>query len=148
MIGDTSVGKTALMKRFITGNYSEQYISTLGIELFKKNVKIKNENYMYRIWDTCGQEKFRSLTKSYYQQADGIMLLFDLNNIDSFNNLTLWFNSIEESNCKDIPIVIVGTKCDLECSISDELINNLENKDFKNVTSKVFKCSAKDNIGV
>ena len=148
MIGDASVGKSTLMKRFITGNYSDSLAPTLGVEIYKKDITINNKNYLYRIWDTCGQERFRSLSKSYFQNTDGIMLLFDLNNIDSFNNLYIWFTSINECGCDDIPLVIVGTKNDLECKISDELINNFENNGYKNNKLKVFKCSAKNNSGV
>ena len=148
MIGDSKVGKTTLMKRFIDGNYYEGLPRTCGVEVYKKDIIINNKGYLYKIWDTCGQERFRSLTKSYFQNADGIMLLFDLNNIESFNNLKNWFDSINECNKDDVPLVIVGTKSDLECKISDQLINKLENDRYKNKELKVFKCSAKNNCGV
>ena len=87
MIGDTSVGKSTLMKKFISGQFSDSLAPTLGVELYKKEVTIDEKQYLYRIWDTCGQERFRSLSKTYFRNSDGIMLLFDLNSSNSFENL-------------------------------------------------------------
>ena len=146
MIGDTSVGKSTLMKKFITGQFSDSLAPTLGVELYKKEITIDEKQYLYRIWDTCGQERFRSLSKSYFRNSDGIMLLFDLNSPNSFENLNSWFISIKESGCEDIPLILVGTKSDLESKISEEDIKNFvnENKTIQNY----FKCSSKENIGI
>ena len=146
MIGDTSVGKSTLMKKFITGNFSDSLNPTLGVELYKKEFNIRGKQYLYRIWDTCGQERFRSLSKSYFHSANGIMLLFNLNSIESFENLYLWLNSIKESQSEEIPLVIVGTKCDLEHTVSKEEIQKYVNAN--SIIQKFFECSDKDNIGV
>ena len=146
MIGDTSVGKSTLMKKFITGNFSDSLNPTLGIELYKKEFNIRGKSYLYRIWDTCGQERFRSLSKSYFHSANGIMLLFNLNSIESFENLYLWLNSIKENQSEEIPLVMVGTKCDLECKVSREEIQKYVNEN--SIIQKFFECSAKNNIGV
>ena len=148
MVGDTSVGKSTLMKKFVTGNFSICLAPTLGVELYKKEVTINKKLYVYRIWDTCGQERFRSLSKSYFNSADGIMLLFDLNSLESFENLNIWFNSIKECSCQDIPLVIVGTKSDLEQKVDEESINKLNFEGYLDDDKKVFKCSAKDDVGV
>ena len=146
MVGDTSVGKSTLMKKFVSGQFSDSLAPTLGIELYKKEITIDEKQYLYRIWDTCGQERFRSLSKTYFRNSDGIMLLFDLNSSNSFENLNSWFFSIKECGCEDIPLILVGTKCDLYCNVSEEAITNFveQNK----VIQKYFKCSAKDNIGI
>ena len=146
MIGDTSVGKSTLMRKFISGQFSDSLAPTLGIELYKKEVTINDKQYLYRIWDTCGQERFRSLSKNYFHNSDGIMLLFDLNSKNSFDNLDKWFNSIKESGCEEIPLILVGTKCDLKNNISEELINNFINENQS--IQKYYKSSAKDNIGI
>ena len=146
MVGDASVGKTTLMKRFITGTYSNSLNPTVGVELYKKEIEINDKKYLIRIWDTCGQERFRSLSQSYYRNSDGIMLLFDLNCTESFDNLQTWFNSIKENGCEDIPLIVVGTKCDLKCFVTDEDIKKLE--EDNTLIQKYFKCSSKDNIGV
>ena len=146
MVGDTSVGKSTLMKKFISGQFSDSLAPTLGIELYKKEITIDEKQYLYRIWDTCGQERFRSLSKSYFRNSDGIMLLFDLNSQSSFDNLNSWFISIKESGAEDIPLILVGTKCDLYTNITEETISNFvsQNKTIQ----KYFKCSAKENIGI
>ena len=146
MIGDTSVGKSTLMRKFISGQFSDSLAPTLGIELYKKEITINDKQYLYRIWDTCGQERFRSLSKNYFHNSDGIMLLFDLNSKNSFDNLDKWFNSIKESGCEEIPLILVGTKCDLKNMISEELINNFINENQS--IQKYYKSSAKDNIGI
>ena len=146
MIGDTSVGKSTLMKKFITGTFSDSLNPTLGVELYKKELNIHDRPYLYRIWDTCGQERFRSLSKSYFHSANGIMLLFNLNSIESFDNLYLWINSIKENQSEEIPLVMVGTKCDLEYKVSREEIQKYVNEN--SIIQKFYECSAKDNIGV
>ena len=148
MIGDTSVGKSTLMKKYVTGNFSTCLAPTLGVELYKKEITIDKKLYVYRIWDTCGQERFRSLSKSYFNSADGIMLLFDLNSVESFEHLSIWFNSIKECSCEDVPLVIVGTKSDLKQNVAEESINKLNFEGYLGGDIKVFKCSAKDDTGV
>ena len=146
MIGDTAVGKSTLMKKFITGKFSDSLAQTIGVELYKKEIVIDNKKYLYRIWDTCGQERFRSLSKSYFRSSDGIMLLFDLNTVQSFDNINIWIESIKENGCEDIPIILVGTKCDLNPNVSDETIQKFQ-KD-NDLIQQYYKCSSKDDIGI
>ena len=144
IIGDTSVGKTSLMRRYIEGIYNEKTLSTIGIELFKKEVSIQNKNYVMKIWDTCGQEKFRAISKNYYHNADGIMLLFDINSYDTFEHLSGWIESINQNTSKDTPFIIVASKCDLEHLVTDQEIEEYSTKN----KVKVIKTSSKDNINV
>jgi small GTP-binding protein len=147
MIVDNSVGKTTLMKKFITGKYCDSFAPTLGVELYKKEIEINNKQYLIRIWDTCGQERFRSLSKSYFRNSDGIMLLFDLNSTKSFDNLSSWFNSIKDCGCEDIPMIIVGTKCDLDSS-EREVDEEKGNKFAQSLGYKFSETSAKLNINI
>ena len=144
MIGDSSVGKTTLMRRYIEGIYNEKTLSTIGIELFKKEVSIQNKKYVMKIWDTCGQEKFRAISKNYYNNADGIMLLFDISSHDTFEHLSDWTESIYQITSKDTPLIIVASKCDLEHLVTDQEIEEYSTKN----KVKVFKTSSKDNINV
>ena len=144
IIGDTSVGKTSLMRRYIEGIYNEKTLSTIGIELFKKEVSIKNKNYVMKIWDTCGQEKFRAISKNYYHNADGIMLVFDINSHETFEHLSGWIDSIYQNTSKDTPFIIVSSKCDLEHDVTDQEIEEYSTKN----KVKVIKTSSKDNINV
>ena len=144
IIGDTSVGKTSLMRRYIEGIYNEKTLSTIGIELFKKEVSIQNKNYVMKIWDTCGQEKFRAISKNYYHNADGIMLLFDISSHDTFEHLSDWTESINQNTSLDTPLIIVASKCDLDSKVTDQ---EIEEYSIKNKV-KVIKTSSKDNINV
>ena len=85
--------------------------------------------YQIKIWDTCGQERLRALTANYYRNADGIMLLFDLTQISTFNNLQNWIESVQEKVQDQLPLVIVGNKTDLiEHQVTTDMIKNLSKK--------------------
>ena len=146
IIGDTNVGKTTLMKRYINDKFTENIIPSLGIELYRKIKEINRKKYLIKIWDTCGQERFRSITQNYYRNADGVMLLFDSNNIESFHNLNIWLNSLKEYSIKNFPLIIIGTKSDLPINVHDNDINNFCN--LYNI--KWFRTSAKtgENISI
>ena len=125
LIGNTAVGKTSLFKKLTSGQFSEKNISTIGmdkkslqveIEVFENNTKV-NKNVEISLVDTAGQERFRAITKSYFKESDGILLLYDITNKDSFKNVETWINSINESlgnhqNYKYI-IILIGNKIDL-----------------------------------
>ncbi len=128
IIGDTSVGKTSLMRRYIEGIYNEKTLSTICIKLFKKEVSIQNKNYVMKIWDTCGQEKFRAISKNYYHNADGIMLLFDINSHETFEHLSGWIDSIYQNTSKDTPFIIVASKCDLNMMLLIKKLKNIQQK--------------------
>ena len=113
----------------------------MGIELFKKVVNINGIFYQIKIWDTYGQERLRALTANYYRNADGIMLLFDLSQISSFNNLQNWIESVQEKVQDQLPLVIVGNKTDLiEHQETTDMIKNLSKK----YEVEIFKTSAKN----
>ena len=146
IIGDSKVGKTTLMKRYINGNFTENIIPSLGIELYRKIKEINRKKYLIKIWDTCGQERFKALTQNYYRNADGVMLLFDSNNIESFHNLNIWLNSLKEYSIKNFPLIIIGTKSDLPINVHDNDINLFCNQ----FNIKWFRTSAKtgENISL
>ena len=146
IIGDTNVGKTTLMKRYINDKFTENIIPSLGIELYRKIKEINGKKYLIKIWDTCGQERFKALTQNYYRNADGVMILFDSNNIKSFQNLNFWLNSLKEYSSKNYPLIIIGTKSDLPINVHDNDINNFCN--LYNI--KWFRTSANtgENISI
>ena len=146
IIGDTNVGKTTLMKRYINDKFTENIIPSLGIELYRKIKEINGKKYLIKIWDTCGQERFKALTQNYYRNADGVMLLFDSNNIESFHNLNIWLNSLKEYSIKNFPLIIIGTKSDLPINVHDNDINLFCNQ----FNIKWFRTSAKtgENISL
>jgi small GTP-binding protein len=139
LLGDMAVGKTCLINRYTNGVFREEYISTVGIDFYTKQEEINNKTVQVKIWDTVGQERFRALTHNYYRNADGIMLLFDSNNLDSFKHLNLWLNSLQEQSVENFPLIIIGTKSDLPIKVTDNDINNFCNK----FNVKWFRTSAK-----
>ena len=121
LIGDISVGKTSLLNRFIGIPFSENYRCTLSVNFKKKSILLDPYSAAELIiWDTCGQEKYRGITRQYYKNANGIALLFDINDKKTFDNLSYWIEDISNFANKNISLIIVGNKSDLEKNVSNE----------------------------
>ena len=114
IIGDTNVGKSNILSRYLTNEFTSNTKSTVGVELGIKFLKIKNTSTKIQIWDTAGQERYQAITSSYFRGSDGCFIVYDITNESSFNNIEKWFDKIHEENDKEIPVIIVGNKCDLE----------------------------------
>ena len=114
IIGDTNVGKSNILSRYLTNEFTSNTKSTVGVELGIKFLKIKNTSTKIQIWDTAGQERYQAITSSYFRGSDGCFIVYDITNETSFNNIEKWFDKIHEENDKEIPVIIVGNKCDLE----------------------------------
>ena len=128
LIGNSSVGKTCLFKKLTTGKYSEKNISTIGIDRRSFPLKVKVEengeeiekNFLIQLWDTAGQERFRSITKGYYKDSHGLLLMYDITNRESFDDLYKWITGVKESlgeedniNENKYIIILMGNKLDL-----------------------------------
>ena len=114
VIGDCGVGKSCLTMK-ATRNYFENYYSpTVGFEFFTFNIKIKDQAIRLQIWDTCGQETYRSLIRSFYRNASLAILVYSIDNNNSFLNLESWLNEIKANGNPDIKIFLIGNKNDLE----------------------------------
>ena len=120
LIGNSAVGKTSLFKKLTTGQFSEKNISTIGMDKRTLEVEIESNGKKpveISLVDTAGQERFRAITKNYFKESDGVLLLYDVTNIESFKNVEIWIESIHESlgNHKDSKYVIflIGNKIDL-----------------------------------
>ena len=116
LIGDSGVGKSNILSRYINNSFSETTRSTVGVELSAKVEEINNTKIKIQIWDTAGQERYKSITKTYYKGAKGALIVYDITNKDSFKNVDKWINDLKESGDDDVSILIVGNKCDLEAS--------------------------------
>ena len=115
IIGDEKVGKTAILERFLKKTFLSERKQTIGIEHYDKVIKQDNRDFLFKVWDTAGQEKFRVMSRSYYQKAHGMILTCAINNRDSFNNIRVWLNSIKESvGVENIQLIIIANKCDLD----------------------------------
>ena len=127
-LGESSVGKSSIINRYVENNFDYNFVSTLGVDFRKKNIKINGQDIRLKIWDTAGQEKFRSIQKQYYRNSDGILLVFDVTKFETFNVLEEWINSIKNQTSNDIIVVLVGNKIDLNNKvISDDDIKNFAN---------------------
>ena len=113
-LGDASVGKTCILLRFADNMFPLQTMPTIGIEFKSKDVNVKGKNLRLQIWDTAGQERYhRTLTSSIYRRANGILLVFDLTDRDSFTHVSMWMSQIREKAEGNVSIVLVGNKADL-----------------------------------
>ena len=120
LIGENYVGKTELLRRFITKKFFKNYLVTTGIDFQAKLLNIDNQEIKLKIWDTVGQERFRNLDIMYYKGADGIVLVFDVTNKSSYEKLRDWFLYIK--NKEELNFVLFGNKCDCEPrEVSEEM---------------------------
>ena len=144
LIGNVAVGKSSIIKRFVHNQFNNNYLGTIGTELSKKSLLI-SENKMVNlsIWDTCGQERFRTVTRQYYRDTQAILLVFDLTNEKSFNDMQSWYDeAIEYANEIKCIFFLFGNKSDENKNVK------VKEKDIKNFTrnnpkiKKYFEVSA------
>lgn len=113
LIGDSGVGKSCLLLQFADQTYNDNYISTIGVDFKIKTINLEGKRVKLQIWDTAGQERFRTITSSYYRGAHGIIVVFDVTEIETFNNVKTWLKEIQQYANEDVSILLVGNKCDL-----------------------------------
>ncbi|QCE12509.1 Rab family [Vigna unguiculata] len=113
LIGDSGVGKSCLLLRFADDSYIESYISTIGVDFKIRTVEQDGKTIKLQIWDTAGQERFRTITSSYYRGAHGIIIVYDVTDEDSFNNVKQWLSEIDRYASDSVNKLLVGNKCDL-----------------------------------
>ena len=114
IVGDSGVGKSCLSIK-ATRNYFEDFYSpTVGFEFLTFNVKVDEKIVKLQIWDTCGQEVYRSLIASFYRSASLAIIVYSIENADSFNNIEKWLNDIKTQSNPDVKIFLIGNKADLE----------------------------------
>ena len=128
-LGDSSVGKTSIINRFINDTFDEELTPTLGIKHTFKTLEINNTKVKLSVIDTNGQEKYRSLSVSYFRHADVVLFIFNLNEPLSFNNIQEWINVFNDNNNKKKVILkyLIGSKSDLEQRVDQNLIDEFAN---------------------
>ena len=114
IVGDTCVGKYNILSRYLKDEFRDDSKSTVGVELGSKFLKIKGVGAKLQIWDTPGQERYRSITSSYYKGSHGCFIVYDITNEISFENVDKWYEQAKKETSKEISIILVGNKCDLE----------------------------------
>lgn len=113
LIGDSGVGKSCILIRFSDDKYRETYISTIGVDFKIKTIEHDHKIIKLQIWDTAGQERFRNITSSYYRGSHGIIIVFDLTDKESFENIQDWIREINKYAFEGVSKIIVGNKSDL-----------------------------------
>lgn len=141
IVGDYGVGKTSFITQFVDKTFYDKQPPTIGIDFKTKMIKIQNNKMKVQLWDTVGQEKYDSVATSLLPKANGIILMFDITNYDSFSNLKKWIEIINEK-CDKANILIVGNKSDLNnkrCVSQEDIqmyLNVNETYNYKEVSSK------------
>ena len=115
LLGDSSVGKTCFLLRYCDKSFQEAHLSTIGLDYRLKSMTLQNDkNIKLQIWDTAGQDRFRAITKNYYKGANGIILIYDVTNKQSYENVKNWLTQIKEEANPNVIIYLAGNKIDVE----------------------------------
>ena len=145
IIGDSGVGKSSLLKRAVHNRYDDSYQATIGFEFLLMHFKVNELKIKLQIWDTCGQEMYRSLVQGFYRNTSLAIIVYDINEKKSFSSANLWLEDLRQHTEADLPVFIVGNKTDLERNVSQE-----EAKGFMEQNNLQFftECSAKSGYNV
>ena len=148
LLGDSSVGKTAFIVRFCDGKFEDDSLTTIGLDTKTKFIKVNDKKIQLVIWDSAGQERFKSIAKNSFKGAHGLILMYAVNKKKTFRAIKEWLNNIKEGiDINKVGILIVGNKIDLpleEREVDEEMVKNLK----ENENIEIIEGSAKNNINV
>ena len=146
LIGEQAVGKSSLMNRYVDNVFEMNIMGTAGLDLKKKIVEIKGEKIKIFIFDTAGQERFRSIAKNQYKKADGIIVIYDVTDRKSFENVNRWLDSIKAEIEGGTESLLIGNKIDL---VSERVVSHKEGEDIaKSKNIPFIETSAKESLNV
>ena len=147
IIGDCGVGKSSISLKATKNQFLEQYKTTIGFEFFIFNIKINNLNINLQIWDTCGQETFKSLISNFYKNSSLAIIVYAIDNINSFNNINMWIKDLKQFSNPNIKIILIGNKNDLN---DKRVIQFEKGKEFSKDYNfdLFFETSAKNGFNV
>ena len=148
LLGDSTVGKTCFLLRYCDKTFQEAHLSTIGLDYRLKTMTLENgKNIKLQIWDTAGQDRFRAITKNYYKGANGIILIYDVTNLQSYENVKNWIAQIKEEANQNVLIYLAGNKID----VSEDL-RVVKTEDGKKIADEFklpfYETSAKSGINV
>ncbi|WMV52003.1 hypothetical protein MTR67_045388 [Solanum verrucosum] len=147
LIGDSGVGKSCLLLRFSDGSFTTSFITTIGIDFKIRTVELDGKRIKLQIWDTAGQERFRTITTAYYRGAMGILLVYDVTDESSFNNIRNWIRNIEQHASDNVNKILVGNKADMD--ESKRAVPTSKGQALADEYGiKFFETSAKTNMNV
>ena len=147
ILGDSSVGKTCFLTRYADDRFEDTNIATTGMDYKLKNITLENgKTVKLQIWDTLGQDRFRSITKNYYKGAHGIILIYDITERKTFESVSNWVKTIRDEADEKVVIVLAANKSDFEekRQVSKEEGEKLA----QDLNLTFFECSAKDNKNI
>ena len=147
IIGDSGVGKSCILLRFADDTFTENYYSTIGVDFRFKCVDIGERKCKLQIWDTAGQERFKTVTSAYYRGADGIIIVFDQTDKESFNNIQHWIEDISRYSTDEPAKIIIANKDDM--AEEKKIVKNEDINEWEKKTGlEVIKTSAKTGENV
>jgi Ras-related protein Rab-6A len=135
-LGDQGTGKSCILNRFVDDKFDENYQATVGLDFQSKNVKIDNQDIHLLLYDTAGQEKFRSLIPMYTRDANIIMLVYDITRKESFNNIPIWIKDLTNVKFEEVIFVLIGNKIDLN---DKREVNKEEGEKYSQENKMIFE---------
>lgn len=146
MIGDSGVGKTCLLLRYANDSFSPTFITTIGIDFKIKNIQLDGKRIKLQIWDTAGQERFRTITTSYFRGAQGILLVYDVTDRQTFTSIRNWVAQIQMHADVNVNKILIGNKCDMN---DQRAVTTAEGEALANEYNiHFFETSAKQDLNV
>ena len=146
IIGDSFVGKSKILLRYTNNTYNENFVITIGAEFGAKTIIIDEQEIRIQIWDTAGMENFKSITRSYYKNSICALIVYDISNKDSFKNVLNWIEDCKVFSPKNILLVLIGNKSDLNDKRQVSIEEGKKVADENNMI--FFETSAKDNVNI
>jgi len=144
LVGESAVGKSSILLRYMDGKFEESYTNTIGVDFKVKKVQRQNTDVTLQLWDTAGQERFRTITGTFYHGAHGVVVVFDLGSRESFEAIRTWLSEIR-NYCDDIPRILVGNKSDL----AHREVSASEGREMaQRYSLDYMETSAKNNSGI
>lgn len=148
LLGDSSVGKSCVFLRLTQGTFTDNFVTTIGIDFKYKKYRINNEDVGLQLWDTAGQERYISITRNYFRQSKGIVLVYDVSNRTSFEGITKWIKSLKDNqSTNDLVLMLLGNKCDLDKELRQVSYGEGENFAYDNKLL-FYECSAKEGTNI
>ena len=146
LVGDSGVGKSCLLLRFVEDKFNPSFITTIGIDFKIRTIESKGKKIKLQVWDTAGQERFRTITTAYYRGAMGIVLSYDVTDLRAFENVEPWYQTVTQHANEDAQIFLVGNKCD------DDSSRQVSTEEGQQLAAKLnvpfLEASAKSNHNV
>uniref|UniRef100_A0A6B2LMN2 Uncharacterized protein n=1 Tax=Arcella intermedia TaxID=1963864 RepID=A0A6B2LMN2_9EUKA len=146
MIGDSGVGKSSILMRFVEKTFVESYVSTIGVDFKIQTIDINGTSVKLQIWDTAGQERFRTITQSFYRGAHGIMIVYDVTRRASFTNVTNWIQQIDKFSSDGAAKILIGNKAD---QASERQVSQQEAQELaSHLHTSYLETSAKTSLNI